>query len=476
MSRGSATRRIRTCSSTPSTRIVSPSAVHGIRLLDLLDATRLFRKVIITCRTQFFEVDAQIEQFGSVRVGPYQCPSLYLSPFNDEQVEHYLHRRFPPSFWQRVGLAKLDTQPKARAIAFLMGNLRARPLLLSYIDDIITGTPGGVSSEFSLYKIVVEQWLRREHRKARDRKDFSITEDRLLRGSIAMAFRAQEAGARDLSLDDIREISRTISEIETIDRLPLEGRSLINRNGSGGYRFAHYSFQEFLIAYALTSCPRSHVPPGGRPVRWTNLLSFFFRQAMLTASRANLDMSDVGFVGADLNGVNFSGVRLVGANFENANLSQCNLSRCDLRRVVLKGVTLEGADMAGANLADADLRNARLSGPSSYAISDYTPRLTNLQGATLFRADLSQATLAFADLRNVDLSNATLVDAKLANANLSGAKLVNCNLTRADLTGATLAGTDLQCADLTGALLAGATLDTARLEGAILKSAKLTVG
>ncbi|MEM7019351.1 MAG: effector protein PipB, partial [Pseudomonadota bacterium] len=62
-----------------------PTAWDNIknRLLDLLKATALFHRVIISCRTQFFP-EKELDPFGrpgQVRIEGFACPMLFVSPF-----------------------------------------------------------------------------------------------------------------------------------------------------------------------------------------------------------------------------------------------------------------------------------------------------------------------------------------------------------------------------------------------------------
>ncbi|VFM97812.1 MAG: hypothetical protein BECKG1743D_GA0114223_104612 [Candidatus Kentron sp. G] len=62
------------------------------RVLALLAATTHYRRVLISCRTQFFP-DTEPDPFGRptrVRMGNYTCPVKFLSLFDDGQVAGYL--------------------------------------------------------------------------------------------------------------------------------------------------------------------------------------------------------------------------------------------------------------------------------------------------------------------------------------------------------------------------------------------------
>ena len=65
------------------------------RLSDLLAASHNFRRVIISCRTQFFSAGRDpFNHKGRVEVGGFICPVIYLSLFSEQQINQYLHYRY----------------------------------------------------------------------------------------------------------------------------------------------------------------------------------------------------------------------------------------------------------------------------------------------------------------------------------------------------------------------------------------------
>lgn len=66
------------------------------RLARLLALTTNFRRTVITCRTQFFprEDVAKIGVGERIAIGGFRCPVVFLSLFDELQVDQYLQRRF----------------------------------------------------------------------------------------------------------------------------------------------------------------------------------------------------------------------------------------------------------------------------------------------------------------------------------------------------------------------------------------------
>ncbi len=215
---------------------------HAERLRTLLSLTRDFERVLISCRTQFFSKDEEIpKETGKIKVSSraagesaeYYFHKIYLSPFNDDQVVKYLKRRYP--IWRR------GRRKKAHAIVRKIPNLTVRPMLLAYVDDIVQ-SDREIQYSYQLYEEMIDAWLKREQgfiQKTDDLRQFS------------------EQLAVDLYLNRASRGSERIerTQLVTLGKewgVPLEdwklsGRSLLNRDADGSYKFAHRSIMEYLF-------------------------------------------------------------------------------------------------------------------------------------------------------------------------------------------------------------------------------------
>jgi hypothetical protein len=54
-----------------------------------------------------------------------------------------------------------------------------------------------------------------------------------------------------VSPSELHDLIVEFKDIEKVTQLDITGRSLLNRNSDGDYRFSHYSVQEFLVAYFI---------------------------------------------------------------------------------------------------------------------------------------------------------------------------------------------------------------------------------
>jgi len=232
-------------------------ADHRKRMSELLKLSKEFRSVVITCRSQFFPKDEEIPTDvgvikwldGSQR---YSLQKLYLSPFTDDQVEQYICRRF------RWGRQRID----AREVVGRIPDLVARPLLLTYVEDLTAEK--GIEFPFQMYETVVRKWCERGAGFAEPEKvlEFSerLAEEMFLgRGGRQME-RVPEAEllplARKYNID--------------LESWQLRGRSLLNRDATGNYKFSHRSILEYLFVKRFA---RGLVPVHDEP--WSDLMKSF---------------------------------------------------------------------------------------------------------------------------------------------------------------------------------------------------------
>ncbi len=261
------------------------------RLLDILDASQHFYKVIVTCRTQFFPKveDNPLKLPGLVSVGGFSCPVKYLSFFNDTKVTEYLEKRFPKKFGLLSPKKKIE---EAQNIISKMGSLRCRPMLLAYIEDLMASPliEEG-DSEYKIYDALLQSWLNREQL-----KDENISVENLQYACIILATYMQTKGIRSINGQNLDQLIRSIDRVKPVKRIQLKGRSLLNRNSEGNYRFSHYSIQEFLVAKLLLE------KPVYKPKESIPMTDFIFRMVSVAGKQPNF--------GELLDFKNFAGTRL----------------------------------------------------------------------------------------------------------------------------------------------------------------------
>ncbi|MDZ7319999.1 MAG: DUF1566 domain-containing protein [candidate division KSB1 bacterium] len=220
---------------------------HRDRLGQLLELCDEFRQVLITCRTQFFPREEEIpRETGIIRVGvtsagqshDYMFYKLYLSPFSDEQVEAYLKRRF--SIWH------LRQRRQARAIAQKIPDLVARPMLLAHIKELVQSGKS-IQYAFQLYEEMVEAWLERERPFVKDKEALRRFSEQL---AVDLYLKRESRGAERVPHAELVPLARSFGI--ALEDWQLRGRSLLNRDAAGNYKFAHRSIMEYLVVKRFT--------------------------------------------------------------------------------------------------------------------------------------------------------------------------------------------------------------------------------
>lgn len=371
------------------------------RLEKLLAKTVLFRRAIITCRTQFFpKASFENEERGYVDLEHYRRPLRYLSLFNDDQVKQFLitlHSSEQAELLRKIFRRAKKTNPQVaqdKELVSQMGTLRMRPMLLQYIDDLRALRPEE-RTQYRIYETLVDQWLRREGRK----EGVAISKKALRTACRAIALDLQRRGEHLLTEAQLNKILKSSDIANLIKTLDVGGRSLLNRTSDGSYRFAHYTIQEFLVCEALLQDKEEE----GKKIKITAEIGWFARTWVeeAPAQRTGKAMEKRWML-----------LRLLGV----ANLRQANL---------------RGANLIGVDLREADLREANLSG--AYLIGAIFIRAI-FSGSDLRKTDFSGANLRGTNLRGANLSEANLRGTLFVGADLSGANLYQArNLTQTQL-------------------------------------------
>lgn len=222
------------------------------RLIEVLDASQNFSKVIITCRTQFFPKDNGYKDRlpGKISLDGFLCHLSYLSFFNKEKVNQYLSKRFKKRFLG-LGIDK-NKIVKAQSITDKMGSLSYRPMLLSYIKDLMkwTLTKKG-DNGYQIFDALIDSWLKLEWTKNRD-----LNIDGLHDACLILAVWMQSHQKRQISETELNQLIEKISrKFETVTQINMKGRTFLNKNSAGDYRFSHSIVQEFCVAKFLCEKP-----------------------------------------------------------------------------------------------------------------------------------------------------------------------------------------------------------------------------
>lgn len=219
------------------------------RLNELAHTMKNFHKVIITSRTQYFpgQEDRPYEMRFSHydQTGFYTLEKIYLSPFDDNEIDEYLNKKYGVLRFWNIRKKKI-----AKNIIKSSPRLMVRPMLLSYIDLLITGNLI-FNNVYEIYETLVEKWLEREAKKRRinevQREKFKKN---LYEYSKLIAVEIYKNRIKTNSLSLTKEEAFYIASNNNIDlsNYEITGQSLLTRDAVGNWKFAHKSIYDFMIA------------------------------------------------------------------------------------------------------------------------------------------------------------------------------------------------------------------------------------
>lgn len=231
---------------------------YDARIKEILEATREFKEIVITCRTQFFPSDKEIpDDTGYTTFGgeqdSYKFERIYLSVFDEKDVKKYLRKRFP--FFHR------SKRKKGFEIVKKSPNLVMRPMLLSYINDFVEENHTFQYSN-EIYEVLIKKWIERESKKHGIREKYGSEKrygELLLNFSQNLAInlyenREERGGyfiTRNDFIKDTNGLQITDIDDYRLSETEIRSKSLLNRDAEGKYKFSHKSILEYFLAREL---------------------------------------------------------------------------------------------------------------------------------------------------------------------------------------------------------------------------------
>ncbi|RBA28881.1 NACHT domain-containing protein [Flavobacterium tibetense] len=214
---------------------------------EIINLVKDFHLIIITCRTQFFTsekdepFELKIKKFNTDGNGYHIVKKLYISPFDKRNIRQYINKTF--HFYE------ISKKRKAFKIINETNDLMVRPMLLSYIKDIIETDKKNLTTIFDVYEALIINWLKRESNKYEQEKriDFRMN---LIFFSYEVAnyiYNNYESNGIYIPLEVAQKISSDFKI--NLNDIEIKSRSLLNRNSLGNYKFSHKSIYEFFLAY-----------------------------------------------------------------------------------------------------------------------------------------------------------------------------------------------------------------------------------
>ncbi len=225
-------------------------------LNEVIEAVQDFREIVITSRTQYFP--GQEDKAYKLEIsrpddrGTHTLVKLYLSPFDERDVQRYLNKKYGiVRFWNR------REKKVANEVVRNSPKLVVRPMLLSNIDVFVDGT-AKYRNTYQIYETLVNGWIEREgDKREHEQKNKDVSEFKLklkaYSGKVALLLyeRRKEAPSYSLSREDAIQIGIE----DGLKDYQITGQSLLTRDALQQWKFAHRSILEFFLAKAALKNP-----------------------------------------------------------------------------------------------------------------------------------------------------------------------------------------------------------------------------
>jgi hypothetical protein len=214
---------------------------HKARISALMKLVTDFQRVILTSRTQFFPSDEEIPvETGILKIGArglgkpqFEFTKIYISPLSDAMVKKFLTKKYP--------FPLSPDRRKAHRLIKKVPMLTARPMILTYLPDLIDSDKVFASS-YEIYQEVVRKWIERESAWVQE-KSLEQFSDHVAVDIFTNRIKRKAERISRKELSDLGKRCRI-----NIGASQMRGRSLLNRDAVGNYKFAHRSIMEFLVA------------------------------------------------------------------------------------------------------------------------------------------------------------------------------------------------------------------------------------
>lgn len=215
----------------------------------LENAVQHFRIVIITCRTQFFaneESEPRKSRLTYYSKGKtfQEYTRHYITIFDDDDINNYIQQKFKSR----------KKRKSAKRIVEKCSSVLVRPLLLSYIEDLVGYTPSETFFSCDIYSVLIDKWIEREvnfwetkkHRVMPELK--SQLHDFSEKLALNIFNNRENSGGLFITNNDFEEF---LKKNRFTGPYSYSGRSLVNRDSAGNCKFAHKSFLEYFLAIQM---------------------------------------------------------------------------------------------------------------------------------------------------------------------------------------------------------------------------------
>jgi hypothetical protein len=176
-------------------------------------------------------------------------------------------------------------------------HLSARPMLLAHIRDLLK-SKREFKYSFELYEEMVEAWLIREEGIKEE-----IKKEPLRKFSECLAINLfvnrQQRGAERVPVEELQKIASD-TNFPIDDTWQLTGRSLLNRDAVGNYKFAHRSIMEYLFVKRFLEMNDDERPK----TEWTEQMFKFLEETIEDNFKRKMPMPT--FINIDIGSLNLN--------------------------------------------------------------------------------------------------------------------------------------------------------------------------
>jgi hypothetical protein len=225
-----------------------PKALNDIntRLNEIIDKVWVFRKVVICCNPQLFQNQESEPSFINIpyagsSTGYHRFQKIHIEPFNKSDIIQYIKKRF--------SVFNLGDRKRAVDVIKKSPSLMERPLLLSFIDDLLASKKK-YEYAYEVYESLIEKWISREANLVSSgvTRDFFKKELFVLSKEFAYSVFIKYQRTNGFFLTEAEVMGLIDSKLYHIDISIFKTKSLIHRNETGLFRFTHFSIFEFFLA------------------------------------------------------------------------------------------------------------------------------------------------------------------------------------------------------------------------------------
>ena len=212
-----------------------------------------FAFVVTTCRPQFFGDESEVFDSANVRRNGVflKCKRLDLVQFDEGQVREYLFNLYyhEPN--------KELLQNKAERIIKKCPKIVQQPLVLSYINELVSDENKNYETTLDIYDAIVTKLIERETNKTSPYANEKMMQQwRNLLSEVAgymhknkklvISREEYENFLSEHNLPDVVDEGRKQENV--VDKKTFRQRSLLTRTAEG-FEFSHKSFYEYFMAY-----------------------------------------------------------------------------------------------------------------------------------------------------------------------------------------------------------------------------------